>query len=246
MVQEVSLAKGSRRLDFRTTIDWQERHKLLKVAFPVRIHTDEALHEIQFGYIKRPNHRSRPFDADRFEVPNHKWTALIEENRGCAVLNDCKYGVNVVGDTIKLTLLKSTLAPDMHADQGEQTFTYALCVWQGPFVDSDVVREGYELNAPLMVVPGDGGTQSLFTVDAPNVILETVKPAEDGSADVVLRLYEAKRAAVRCSLTTTLPIVSACTVDMLETVVHEELPVADGTISLDLGPFEVKTVRLRV
>lgn len=246
MVQEVSLAKESRRLDFRTTINWQEQHKLLKVAFPVRIHTDEALHEIQFGYIKRPNHRSRPFDADRFEVPNHKWTALIEENRGCAVLNDCKYGVNVVGDTIKLTLLKSALAPDMHADQGEQTFTYALYVWQGPFVDSDVVREGYELNAPLMAVPGDGGTQSLFSVDAPNVIVETVKPAEDGSGDIVVRLYEAKRAAVRCSLTTTLPVVSACTSDMLETVVHEELPVTDGTMSLDFGPFEVKTVRLRV
>ncbi len=246
MVQEVSLAKGSRRLDFRTTIDWQERHKLLKVAFPVRLHTDEALHEIQFGYIKRPNHRSRPFDADRFEVPNHKWTALIEENRGCAVLNDCKYGVNVVGNTIKLTLLKSALAPDMHADQGEQTFTYALYVWQGPFVDSDVVREGYELNAPLMAVPGDGGTRSLFTVDAPNVIIETVKSAEDGSADIVLRLYEAKRTAVRCSLTTTLPIVSACTVDMLETAVHEELPVRDGTITLDFRPFEVKTVRLRI
>ena len=110
LVQDISLQRGSRRVDFDSEIDWQERHKLLKVAFPGAIHAHEALHEIQFGHIQRPNHASRPFDADRFEVCNHKWTALMEENRGCAVINDCKYGVNVVGDTINLTLLKSPVA----------------------------------------------------------------------------------------------------------------------------------------
>jgi alpha-mannosidase len=92
LVQDVSLQRGSRRIDFDSEIDWQERHKLLKVAFPVDVRAHEAVHEIQFGHIKRPNHASRPFDADRFEVCNHKWTALMEENRGCAVLNDGKYG----------------------------------------------------------------------------------------------------------------------------------------------------------
>ncbi len=106
-MQDVSLQRGSRRIDFDSEIEWQERHKLLKVAFPVGIHANEAMHEIQFGHIRRPNHASRPFDADRFEVCNQKWTALMEENRGCAVLNDCKYGVNVVGQSINLTLLKA-------------------------------------------------------------------------------------------------------------------------------------------
>ncbi|MBC7237335.1 MAG: alpha-mannosidase, partial [Chloroflexi bacterium] len=118
MVQEITLRRGSRCIEFDTVLDWQERHKLLKVAFPVTIHADEALHEIQFGHIRRPTHRSRPFDADRFEVCNHKWTALVEEGRGCAVLNDSKYGVNVLGNCIALTLLKAPLAPDMTADLG--------------------------------------------------------------------------------------------------------------------------------
>ena len=250
LVQEISLRRDSRRIDFATTIDWQERHKLLKVAFPVQIHSDEALHEIQFGYIKRPNHRSRPFDADRFEVPNHKWTALMEENRGCAVLNDCKYGVNVLGQAIKLTLLKSALAPDMHADLGTQTFTYAFYAWNGTFAESDLVREGYELNAPLLTVPGSAGTRSMFGVDAPNVILETVKPAEDGSDDVIVRLYEAKRMAVACTLSTALPVVGATVTDMLEATEIEALDVAAAgearEISLTLRPFEVKTLRLRM
>ncbi|MBM4039308.1 MAG: alpha-mannosidase, partial [Planctomycetes bacterium] len=115
VTQEVWLRRGSRRVEFRTRIDWRERHKLLKVAFPTNLHANEAIHEVQFGHLRRPTHRSRPFDADRFEVAQQKWTALAEEDRGAAVLNDCKYGVNVLGGSIALTLLRSPLAPDMTA-----------------------------------------------------------------------------------------------------------------------------------
>ena len=245
MTQEISLRRAGRRLDFRTTVDWHERHKLLKVAFPVNIHANEAVHEIQFGHIARPNHRSRPFDADRYEVANQKWTALMQQDRGCAVLNDSKYGVNVLGDTIKLTLLKSAMAPDMHADQGVQEFTYALYVWNGSFAESDVVREGYDLNAPLMTAPGNAGTRSLFAVDAANVVIDTVKPAEDGSNDIVIRLYEAKRMTTACRLTTSLPVAAAAATDMLERETVEVLVCVDGTVALTFRPFEVKTVRLR-
>ena len=245
MTQEISLRRGSRRVDFTTTVDWHERHKLLKVAFPVDIHANEAVHEIQFGHISRPNHRSRPFDADRFEVANHKWTALMEENRGFAVLNDSKYGVNVLGQSINLTLLKSALAPDMTADQGVQEFTYAFYVWHGSLADSDVVREGYDLNVPVLTAPGDAGTASLFFVDADNIVIEAVKPAEGGSSDIVVRLYEAKRMATRCTLSTTLPVAEACLTDMLE-VVQKVADCNNGEIMLSFTPFEVKTIRLRM
>jgi alpha-mannosidase len=243
MTQEISLRGSSRRIDFHTVIDWQERHKLLKVNFPVNVHANEAIHEIQFGHIRRPNHTSRQFDADRFEVSAHKWTALAEENRGCAVLDDCKYGVNVLGNSINLTLLKSALAPDMTADRGCQEFTYAFYAWNGSFADSDVVREAYDLNCPVLVIPGAAGERSLFRVDAPNVIVETVKPAEDGSGDLILRLYECKRMATRCVLTTSLPVAAAEQADMLEEA-EAELPCADGEIPLDFRAFEVKTLRL--
>jgi alpha-mannosidase len=244
MTQEISLRRGSRRVEFKTTIDWQERHKLLKVAFPVTVHANEALHEIQFGHIARPNHRSRPFDEDRFEVANHKWTALAESSRGFAVLNDSKYGVNVLHNSINLTLLKSALAPDMEADLGIQTFTYAVYPWAGTFADSPVVNEGYELNAPVLTVPGTVEQASLFSVSEPNIIIETVKPAEDGSSDVIVRLYESKRTATACTLQTALPVASAVATDMLESSVLDELACEDGNVELVLNPFEVKTVRL--
>jgi alpha-mannosidase len=244
MTQTISLRRGSRRVDFHTVIDWRESHKLLKVNFPVNVYNTEALHEIQFGHIARPTHKSRPFDADRFEVCNHKWTALTEGNRGVAVLNDCKYGVNVDGNSINLTLLKSALAPDMNADKGRQEFTYALYAWNGPFFDSGVVQEGYDLNVETVTAAGDGGQGSLFSVDAPNVLIETVKPAEDGSGDVIVRLYESMRTATRCTLSLSkgLPVSKVTQTNMLEEV-EAELELHEGKLPLEFRPFEVKTVR---
>ncbi len=243
LTQEITLARSSRRLDFATEIDWQERHKLLKVAFPVDIHATEALHEIQFGHLARPNHRSRPFDADRFEVANHKWTALAEPDRGCALLNDCKYGVSVEGQEIALTLLKSALAPDMTADLGHQRFTYAFYTWRGPLSESDLVRQGYELNAPLTLAPGAAGQRSLLDVDAPGIVVETGKPAEDGTGDWIVRLYESRGSATACALKVDLPVEQAFETDMLEEN-PTPLAVDEGAIMLSFRAFEVKTLRL--
>jgi alpha-mannosidase len=242
MTQTVSLKSDVRRVDFETTVDWQETHKLLKVAFPVDFHAEEGVHEIQFGHIRRPNHRSRKYDEDRFEVCNHKWSALMEENRGFAVLNDCKYGVSVLGNCISLTLLRAPTTPDFTADRGIQKFTYSFYTWNGTFMDSDVVREAYDLNIPAMTVQGSAGSRSLFEVSEPNVIIEAVKPAEDGSLDIIVRLYECKHAAVKCTLTTVLPFVDAWESDMLERSTGK-LEHRSGLCHLDFRPFEIKTLR---
>jgi alpha-mannosidase len=243
--QVILLRRGSRRLEFKTTIDWHESHKLLKVNFPLDIHTEEAVHEIQFGHLRRPNHKSRKFDADRFEVSAHKWSALVEENRGVALLNDCKYGLSVNGNSLNLTLLKAGLAPDPIADQGWHEFTYALYAWNGSFFNSGVVAEAYDLNVPPLVVPGEAGEGSLFSLDAANIVLEAVKPAEDGSSDVILRLYESGRSATACTLSTLLPVHAAWECDMLETP-GRGIPCVDARLSLDFRPFEIKTVRLKL
>jgi len=238
LTQIIRLRRDSRRIDFETTIDWQESHKLLKVAFPVNIHSDEAIHEIQFGHVRRPNHYSRPFDADRFEVSNHKWSALAEADHGVAVLNDCKYGLNVLGNSINLTLLKSSLAPDMTADKGIQTFTYAVYPWNGSLAESGVVKEAYDLNVPAVIVQGSGnGMASLFSLDRDNIVIETVKLAEDGSSKVIVRLYESMH------MTTSLPIKSAALTNMLENT-QSTLAIDDGRLVLEFRPFEIKTVRL--
>ncbi len=243
MTQTVTLRAGSRRVDFDTLVDWRETHKLLKVAFAAHCHANEAVHEIQFGHLRRPNHRSRQYDADRFEVANQKWSALVEEGRGFAVLNDCKYGLNVLGKTIALTLLRAPKGPDMDADQGPQRFTYAFYVWNGSLAESGVVREAYDLNHPAVVAEGAAGTRSLFQVDAPTVVIESVKPAEDGTGHIIVRLYESKRVTASCALSTTLPVKRAWATDLLENRIGA-LPLRGNAVRLDFRPFEIKTVRL--
>jgi len=245
MRQVVSLRRGSRRVVFHTTVDWVESHKLLKVNFPVDYRNEDALHEIQFGHVRRPTHKNRPYDADRFEVPQQRWTALTEEGRGFAVLNDCKYGVNVAANSINLTLLKSAVAPDMTADKGTQAFTYAITFWHDSFMDCDVVQQGYQLNVPVVSESGSAGSRSLFQVYPANVIIETVKPAEDGSGDVVIRMYESKRTATRCTLSTTLAVSEASWTDMCERKTSLA-SCRDGEVMFDLHPFEIKTLKLHL
>jgi len=244
MTQEVTLRAGARRVEFHTVIDWAEQHKLLKVCFETNIHANEAVHEIQFGHLARPNHRSRSLDADRFEVANHRWTALAEARRGAAVLNDCKYGVNCLAGSINLTLLRAPMAPDDLCDRGRQEFTYAFTIWEGAsLAESGLVREGYEVNVTPTITVGNAGQRSLLSVDADNVIIDTVKPAEDGSGDIIVRLYESMRTATRCTLSTALPVTAAVQTDMLENQTAP-LDLTGGLIGLDFRAFEVKTVRL--
>ena len=244
MTQTITLRRNSRRMDFHTVLDWQERHKLLKVNFPVGYHARDALHEIQFGHLPRPTHRSRAIDRDQHEVANYKWTALVEADRGFAVLNDSKYGVDVLDNTINLTLLKSALAPDMTADRGRQEFTYAFYFWDTPFIESGLVQEGYALNVAPQCMQGIGGTRSLFQLDQPNIILDTVKPPEDGNnGEIVLRLYEAMGTRTKAQLQTTLAIQSAYLTNMLEEV-KSQLNPDEYRIHLEFGPFEIITIRL--
>ena len=188
--QRLSLAHNSPRLDITTRIDWCERHTLLKVAFPVNILSPVATHEIQWGHVQRPTHRNTSWDWARFETCAQKWVDLSEANYGVSLLNDCKYGNDVQGGTMRLSLLRGPTAPDPEADQGEHTFTYSLLPHAGG-VGERTVAAAYALNDPLLAVNARlGGSSgetsakaatSFLKVDRPNAVIETVKRAEDGA-----------------------------------------------------------------
>ena len=245
--QVIVMEAESRQITFHTHADWQEKHRLLKVGFPTGVHAEDAENEIQFGYVKRPTHRSRKYDADRFEVCNHRYTALHDAKGGAAVLNDCKYGVSMMGDEIGLTLLRAAKAPDPYADIGEHDFTYAYYVWNGAFAESGVVQKGYELNVPVTEMQGAADCTSLMHVDQSNIIVESVKAAEDGSGDVIVRLYEAYHAQTKANVKFFVPAKEIWATDMLENKLNKlESAVCDGGagIVLEFHPFEVKTVRI--
>ncbi len=244
-VQKICLKADCGRLEFDTQIEWRELHRLLKTSFPVAVHAANARHEMQFGYVERPTHRSRRYDMDRFEVCNHRYTALCDEAHGAAILNDCKYGISVNKNDMELTLLRAPASPEMQADNGLQQFAYALYAWEGSFIDSDVVRQGYEFNIAPYRAQGGTAKFEAVRIDKKNIIMETMKPAEDKSGDIILRLYEAAGAAVQATVQIGFPEGEIHICDMLEQEQEELGESEPGTCwyKLSFRAFEIKTLR---
>lgn len=239
MTQEIVLTADSVCVEFVTQIDWQERHKLLKVAFPVNAYAKEAIHEIQFGYVKRPTHRSYQTDKDRYEVCNHRYTALTDGAHGAAVLNDGKYGVNVVDNEIRLTLLKSAMMPDQNADRGVQRFTYAFYPFDGAFTDSDVPQRAAEQNEPVFISDVADEWGPIFLADAKNIIVDTIKPADTAENALMARVYESMGKQTDCAFAFNPRITKIAETDMLE-----EHPKAVDPGCVHFGSFEIKTFLL--
>jgi len=248
--QQIILRAGSARIDFPTQVEWQETQKFLKVAFPVTIRAMNATYEIQYGHLERPTHTNTSWDMARFEVCAQKWVDLSEPGYGVALLNDCKYGHDIQGNVIRLSLLRATTSPDPIADHGAHQFTYALLPHTGDLREGRVIEEAYALNVPLLVrdvKPGTGplpSSSSFFQLDRPGAVIEAIKVAEDGGA-LIVRLYEAEGARGRFKLTTTLPLRKACFTDLLEND-GKTLPDKDGAVSFDLQPFEIVTIKFAI
>jgi len=240
--QAMRLDAGSRRLEFHTEIDWHERHKFLKAAFPVAIRSPRATFEIQHGTIERPTVRNTSWDAARFEVCAQRWAHLGETGYGVALLNDGKYGYDVRGDVLRLSLLRAPTWPDPEADRGEHRFAYALLPHVGTILDGRVAAEAEAFNLPLQLVPGTAPAGSFVRVDRPGVSIEAVKKA-DRSDFLVVRLCEVAGARGPVTLTVATPLAAATTTDLLERD-RTPVPVAGNTVEIHLNPYELVTLRL--
>ncbi|MEZ4640372.1 MAG: glycoside hydrolase family 38 C-terminal domain-containing protein [Caldilineaceae bacterium] len=255
--QRISLSHNSPRLDFDTHIDWRERHILLKVAFPVDVLTPTATYEIQWGNTERPTHRNTSWDWARFETAAQKWVDLSEGDYGVSLLNDCKYGHDVKDNVMRISLLRAPTSPDPEADQGEHRFAYSLLPHSGRW-DAGTIREAYAINDPLLVYEAknrrgdeaEGGSahprilaSSLLSVDAPNVVIETVKRADDGDG-VIVRLYETQRRRGEVTLTAGFDLSAAQTVNLLEEK-KADLPVTGNQVTFGIKPYQIVTLRLK-
>ena len=251
--QRISLSHKGRQLDFATTINWQERHVLLKVAFEVTVLAPAATYEIQWGHVERATHRNTSWDWARFETCAQKWVDLSEDDYGVSLLNDCKYGHDIRDNVMRITLLRSPTEPDPEADRGVHTFRYSLLCHDGP-VGVETIGAAYGLNDSMMVSrvvdvagagckgPRVGVCESLVSVSRPDVVVETVKRAED-SKDVIVRFYESLRRRGPVTLTMSFDLARAEKVNLLEEQ-GEALTVEGRCVTLPLGPYEIVTLKL--
>ncbi len=243
--QKIHFYADTRRIDFETTADWKEHQHLLKAEFPVDIHSDEATFEVQFGNLTRKVHTNTSWEKARFESSAHKWMDFSEGNYGVSLLNDCKYGHSVTDGVIGLTLIKCGVEPNPNADVEVHHFTYSLYPHQGTWKEAGTVEEAYNLNQPAYAVEGGeaGKDFSFASVNKDNVVIETVKQAEDGEG-TVLRLYECRNARTKVSLSVSAPFAKAYSTNLLEDV-EEELPVENGQVTFTIKPYEIKTILVR-
>ncbi|OIV36426.1 alpha-mannosidase [Mangrovactinospora gilvigrisea] len=255
--QRLVLAAGSHRLDIDTDVDWHERETILKAAFQLDVQADRSTSETQFGHLHRATHTNTSWEAAKFEICAHRWIQVAEPGYGVAVVNDSTYGHDVTrsrrdeadgGDggittTVRLSLLRAPRFPDPHTDEDRHTLRFALV--PGAEI-GDAVREGYGINLPERSVPGDAAVAPLVSVDNDAVVVEALKLADDGSGDVVVRLYESRGARAEASVAPGFASASAAETDLLERPWSDGRGVsaeADGSVKLSLRPFQIVTLR---
>jgi len=246
MTQTVRLDAGSDRLEFHTVIDWRDRRTLVKAVFPINARAMEASYETLFGAVQRPTHANTDADLAQYEVPAHRWADLSEPGFGVSMLSDARYGFSTFGDKLAISLVRGTLSPDRTADIGEHRFAYALYPHAGSWTEANTTGVAACFNRPVMWTAGAPSPvleQPLAASSAANVVIDTVKPAEDGDGWLV-RLYEATGARCEARLTFGVDVAEACLSNTLEDRL-EALNLNDGGVTLSLRGFQIATIRLR-
>ena len=259
IVQHIALTPGSRQVDCSVDVDWHERETLLKVAFPIDVHTDSAAFEIQFGHITRPTHQNTSWDAARFEVSAHRWVHIGEAGYGVAVVNDSTYGHDITraslptggtSSTVRLSLLRGPRYPDPNADQGRHLLRYALVA------GADIERAaeaGYAINLPLRTVRGAEPVPALVSLTGPGLaVIEAVLLAADRSGDVIVRLYEPLGAHSTVRMAFSVEMADVVETDLLERPFAAGdlragcLARVSGGVELRLRPFQLLTLRCQL
>ncbi|MEJ2186015.1 MAG: glycoside hydrolase family 38 C-terminal domain-containing protein [Gemmatimonadota bacterium] len=248
VTQRYVLPDEAARLDIVTTIDWHASHRLLKAAFPLAVHPDSVWAEIPYGAIGRPAVPETRKDSARYETSMQRWVDASQGGFGVALVNDGKYGYDVQGDTVRLTLLRAPKYPDPDADMGTHTFTYSVVPHTGDWRSPDVLDAAEALNLPLRAVPvaphpGAGRGGPFLRIEGGTAVLGALKRAEDGDA-LVVRLVEREGRAGVTRITLPWPF-TATETDLLERPTGQPRQADTGTLDVPLRPWQIETLVVR-
>jgi alpha-mannosidase len=217
----VILYNGLDRIDFAFNAEWWEDKTMLKVAFPLTVQDSVATFDIPYGSISRSTQLRNSWEMAKREVPALRWADVTSAGYGVTLLNSSKYGHDIKGNVMRLSLLRSPKWPDPTADRGKQSTTYALFPHAGSWKDAAAARRGYEFNTPLLALFADAHEGQLpdhrsFVQLAPsNMMLTSVKRAEDSDAWVI-QWYETDGRDATAELTLPAPPRRVRTANFLE------------------------------
>lgn len=235
--QQVVLREDQDRIDFVTEVDWNEPHRLLRADFPLAVTNETATCGIQFGAVRRPTTQNTSWEKAKREVCFHKYTDISDDVRGAAVLSDCKYGVCIRDSVLSVALLRAPTFPGKGGDLGKHRFTYSFLPHEGDV--KEVLSPAYALEYPTELVQGTCELNEPF-VSADGLVVETVKPAEDGNG-VIVRLYNPLNCRVGTTVRTApmLGLVNCFSVDLLE----QNGEALSAEPALSVGPYGIVNLR---
>ncbi|WP_270365804.1 alpha-mannosidase [Microbacterium algeriense] len=245
ITQTILLAPDSRTVLLRNEVDWHETEKLLKLAFPLDIQAAHTEAETQFGYQTRVTHTNTSWEAAKFETSMHRFVLVREQDFGAALVNDSIYGYDTtreVGEdgvttTVRLSLLRAPRFPDPDTDHGPHEIEVGFVIGADAAI---ATAEGIRINSLPTVIRGAREVEPLVEVSGEGIVVSAVKLADDGSGDVIVRVYEALGRRAVGELSVGFDHREVREVSLIE----DDIDDARTGGELRLRPFEVRTLRI--
>lgn len=237
--EKVIVTAGKSYVEVVLLIDWQETGKMLRADFRPAFFSDTVTCDIQMGNIKRSTKNETSHEKAQFEICAHKWIDVGNDSKGLSILSKSKYGWRVKEGLISLNLLRSTMYPGIHADKGKHVIRFAIYPHGKNVFSANTAKYAYQFSNPPIIVEKSLDTQSLVKSTEKNIVIETIKPAEDGSG-IVVRVYEDSGKATRARLLCSKEYTKCYSTNMLE---KDLTPV--NIDQLVFTPYEIKTILIR-
>ena len=237
IIQDIIAYAYIDRVDFVSHIDWHEKYKILQVSFPVNVYTTQASYEIAYGIVNRNTHANTPAEKWKHEFAAHRFIDLSDDIYGVAILNDCKYGHNVIDNDMIMTLFRNTDNPSRFRDTGEHDFAYSIYPHMGGLSAGRVAQNAYQFNSPCIVSDGRFSSEKpVVSLSNEGMIIDCIKPAEDGNGYIV-RMYEPYGVPGK----TVLNVIDNAVITEVSPL-EEYICECNGEIAYK--PFEIRTFRI--
>lgn len=247
-----SLLRGEKGLRMKIELDWQGMDTRIRLKIPTVMEGRNVYYEVPFGVVRREVYRNRP--TAKGEWPVQRFAAIENGKKGIALVNRGVAGVEQEGNTLATTLIRAYgtkghpwVSPtELTCRNGKSAYEFMLIPYRGSYLDADVLRVAQAFNQPFTVIPGRSDRKadiSYLSVDSETVLLSSVKPAYDGSGDMVIRLYESAGKQQNCTVNV------GGLMEVRSSDVKEEagtlLTHRGDAMALSFEKFEIKTLRIK-
>ncbi|MCP9942232.1 alpha-mannosidase [Cyanobium sp. ATX 6E8] len=191
-------------LELVLSVDWRQRHELLRLEVPLAQPAQRWAADTSGGVLERPAQAVTAREQARWEVPAISWLASVAAGgEGLAVLLDGPQGVSACPEQLGISLLRAPTWPDPGADNGFQRLRLALLPCSSGWSPAQVPQQAVAFREPFWLRPavaqGRPGRRQAFPPLGEGLLLLGCRPSGEGGA-VVLTVQNCSPARRRLEL----------------------------------------------